>query len=214
VGKAVTEQAKELADQVQQKATQRVESGLTKGKSQVAETLHAVNQSLLISGQQLRDRNQQNVSRYVDQLADRVQRTANYLQNTDVSEIVDGTEEFARRRPALFLGGAFALGLLGARFLKSSRRQTAGSGQRAAGIAAGGGQRYGRERTVAVGQDLTAPPAQAEWAALGVEVTGTGLADVPGPGVQTQPLGESGFGRQKRPLDYGAGLGGPEASQR
>jgi len=27
-----------------------------------------------------------------------------------------------RREPALFLGGAFALGLLGARFLKSSRK--------------------------------------------------------------------------------------------
>jgi hypothetical protein len=29
-------------------------------------------------------------------------------------------EDFARRNPAVFLGGAFALGLVGARFIKSS----------------------------------------------------------------------------------------------
>jgi hypothetical protein len=209
-GKGVTEQAKELAGQVQQKATQRVESGLAKGKTQVAETLHAVNQSLLISGQQLRDRNQQNVSRYVDQLADRVQRAASYLQNTDVSEIVDSTEQFARRRPALFLGGAFALGLLGARFLKSSRRQVAGGAQRAGG-GVRSGQGYSRERTMGAEQELLAPRAQEEWAAGRADVAG--LADVR-PGAQTQPLSESGFGGQRSRLDIGLPPGGPEAAQR
>ena len=140
------QKAQDLAGQAQQKATQRVESGLAKGKSQAAETLNTVAQSLVISGQQLRERNQQGVSRFVDQAADRVQRVSNYLQKTDLSEIVDSAEQFARRRPALFLGGAFALGLLGARFLKSSRRQQE---QRTAGDSGGAtrsGQGYSRER--------------------------------------------------------------------
>jgi hypothetical protein len=34
--------------------------------------------------------------------------------------MVRNVEDFARRQPALFIGGAFMLGLLGARFLKSS----------------------------------------------------------------------------------------------
>jgi hypothetical protein len=197
----VTEQAKNLAEQVQEKATERVESGITKAKGQVAESLHALNQSLLISGQQLRDRNQQGVSRYVDNLADRVQRAADYLQKTDVSEIIDRTENFARRQPALFLGGAFALGLLGARFLKSSRRAAridewvAGSGSRGS---------Y-RERTSYAGYGVGAQPVQ-EWSAVRVEATGTGLADMPTgipAGVPLQPLGESGLARPRDPLDYG-----------
>jgi ElaB/YqjD/DUF883 family membrane-anchored ribosome-binding protein len=208
------QKAQELASQVQQKATQRVESGLTRGKVQAAETLNTVAQSLVMSGQQLRERNQEGISRFVDRTADRVQRVSNYLQNTDVSEMVDKTEEFARRRPALFLGGAFALGLLGARFLKSSRRQQeAGSGQWAAG--SGGvrsGQGYSRGRTTAVDQEVSTPRAQEEWAAGGVTVTG-GFADV-ADRPQTQPLSESGFGRQKTPLDYGIPPSGPEASQR
>jgi hypothetical protein len=218
-GAGVVEQTKqkaqELADQVQEKATQRVESGLTRGKSQAAETLSAFAQSLLISGQQLRDRNQQGVSRFVDQAADRVQRASNYLQNTDVSQIVDSTEEFARRRPALFLGGAFALGLLGARFLKSSRRQQearmAGTGYSGTGTRSGRG--YYGERTVTGEQGVSAPRAQEEWAASGVVVTG-GLADVGATDVGMETPSQPGFGRQRSPLDYGVAPGGPEASQR
>jgi hypothetical protein len=207
------QKAQELSSQVQQKATQRVESGLAKGKIQAAETLSTIAESLLVSGQQLRERNQEPVSRFVDQAADRVRRVSNYLQNTDVSEIVDSTEQFARRRPALFLGGAFALGLLGARFLKSSRRQqdkqTAGVGYSGAGTRSGQG--YSRERTVAVDQEVPTPRPQEEWAAGAADVTG--LADVAGARVQTQPLGESGFGRRGS-LDLGLPPGGPEAAQR
>ena len=35
---------------------------------------------------------------------------------------VSSTERFARREPLFFLGGAFVVGLLAARFLKSSER--------------------------------------------------------------------------------------------
>jgi hypothetical protein len=55
--------------------------------------------------------------------ADRTQDIARYLQQTDVNDMVRGVEDFARRQPLLFLGGAFAIGLLGARFLKASGSQ-------------------------------------------------------------------------------------------
>jgi hypothetical protein len=212
----VKEQAKDLAEQVQEKATQKVESGLAKGKSTVAESLHALNQSLLISGQQLRDRNQQNVSRYVDQLANKVERAASYLQNTDITEIVDRTEDFARRRPAVFLGGAFVLGLIGARFLKSSKRS--GSGQRTVG--SGEWDRgYYRERTMRYpeGPDSRfAPAGQAkeEWAAARPTVTSTDFADLPSVSTPIQPLGESGFARPRASLDFDATLEPPDASRR
>ncbi len=211
-GGSVTEKAQQLAGQVQQKATQRVESGLARGKTQAAQTLSTVAESLIISGQQLRERNQEPVSRYVDQVADRVQRVSNYLQTTDVSEIIDRTEEFARRRPALFLGGAFALGLLGARFLKSSNRGAEGGGRRAGGAPISG-RGYVRDRNVGVEQEVRTPRPEQEWAAADVGVA-EGFADLPRSGVQTQPLGESGFGRQSGSLGFSAEAGGPEATQR
>jgi hypothetical protein len=207
----VKEKAQQLAGQVQQKATQRVESGLARGKTQAAQTLTTVSESLISTGQQLRERNQEPVSRYVDQIADRVQRFSNYLQNTDISEMVDRTEEFARRRPALFLGGAFALGLLGARFLKSSKRGVE-SGARWSG--AGGVSGKGRTREGMTGIDVEVPTSQPkqEWAAAGVGVPG--LADVPDRGAQARPFGASSLSREAGHLDLGAVSGGPEASQR
>jgi hypothetical protein len=213
-GTGTMEKAQQLAGQVQQKATQRVESGLARGKTQAAETLNTLAESLITTGQQLRERNQEPVSRYVDQFADRVRRVSTYLQNTDVSEIVDSTEDFARRQPALFLGGAFALGLLGARFLKSSRRQVEARGQFASGGGAGTGQRRMREGITGIEQEVPTSRPQQEWAASGAQTSG--LADVAGAGAQGDLLGgSSGFGRERRPLVFGATPpGGPEASQR
>jgi hypothetical protein len=144
-GAGVIDQAKEkaqqLANQAQQQAGQKVESGLHRGKAQAAETLGGVAQSLRQSSQQLRDRNQ-GAGQYVERAAQQTQRLSEYLQNTDVNQIIDRAEDAARRQPALFLGGAFALGLLGARFLKSSRR---GEGQQAVGAGYSGAPRYAGE---------------------------------------------------------------------
>jgi hypothetical protein len=41
-----------------------------------------------------------------------------------VRELIEDAQRFARRQPAVFLGLSFGLGLLGARFLKSSPPQT------------------------------------------------------------------------------------------
>ncbi len=116
------DKAQQLASQAQEKAGQQVQSRLGRQKEQAANTLSSLAQSLHSSSQQLQGE-QDAVSRTIQQVADRVEGLANYLQSRDVNEIVDQVEDFARRQPALFLGGAFALGALGARFLKSSRRQ-------------------------------------------------------------------------------------------
>jgi hypothetical protein len=83
---------------------------------------------LLLSSQQLREQNHDSVSRYIERAAIQLDHAAHYLQTAEPDELVDRVENFARREPALFIGGAFALGLLGARFLKSSRRDRATAG--------------------------------------------------------------------------------------
>jgi hypothetical protein len=69
--------------------------------------------------------NQDFVSGYGDRLAEQADRAASYLRNRDLGTLVADAERFVRNQPTVAVGGAFALGLLAARFLKSSSRSSA-----------------------------------------------------------------------------------------
>jgi ElaB/YqjD/DUF883 family membrane-anchored ribosome-binding protein len=91
-------------------------------KAKVARTLSSVASSLKTSSLDMQTGDAAAIGNVVDRVADQVERAANYLERSNAEEIVGGVERFARRNPALFIGAAFAVGLLGARFLKSSSR--------------------------------------------------------------------------------------------
>jgi hypothetical protein len=117
LGRKATTGARKAATQAQSQAQQRIE----RGKADAAVTLTSVATTLLNSGMQLRGDQQEMAGEYVERAARQIERAANYVQNADLREMVDQVEDFARRRPAVFIGSAFAAGLLAARFLKSSR---------------------------------------------------------------------------------------------
>lgn len=101
-------------------AKQTVTSQVSDKKDLAADSLGAVADTLRQTGEQLRD---QNIGPFVglaSAAADQVETLSAYLRDTNVNDLVRDVEDFARRQPILFLSGAFALGLLGARFLKSS----------------------------------------------------------------------------------------------
>ena len=52
--------------------------------------------------------------------ADQAEAFANYLRETDVRQLVGNVEDFARKQPLLFVGGAFLLGLAASRFIKAA----------------------------------------------------------------------------------------------
>lgn len=119
LGRKATQGARQVATQAQSQAQSRLE----RGKAEAAITLSSVATSLLNSGTQLRDGEQAMAGEYVERAARQIERAAHFVQTADVREMVDQVEDFARRRPAMFIGSAFAAGLLAARFLKSSRSQ-------------------------------------------------------------------------------------------
>jgi hypothetical protein len=57
--------------------------------------------------------------------ADSIDHVAEFFEGKQIGDVVRDVERFARREPALFLGAAFAIGLIGGRFLKSSAPQRA-----------------------------------------------------------------------------------------
>jgi hypothetical protein len=89
-------------------------------KTQATSGLGNVSDAIRQTGHQLRSNDQEMIAGYIDRAAEQLDQFTGYLRNRDMRQIVGDVEAFARREPALFLGGAFVLGLFGARFLKSS----------------------------------------------------------------------------------------------
>jgi hypothetical protein len=107
----------------------KVRSGFDTQKGKAADGLGSMAQALRQSSEQLRQQNQDGaVSGYIATAADQVERLSGYLRSTKTKEIVANVERFARQQPALFVGGAFMLGILGARFLKSSSSASSSEG--------------------------------------------------------------------------------------
>jgi hypothetical protein len=99
---------------------ERASAGLSTQKDRATEGLGSVAQAVRQSTERLREQKHDTAAQYVEQAADQIDRLTNRLRQKDVGELVQDAQRLARRRPALFIGGAFALGLVGARFLKSS----------------------------------------------------------------------------------------------
>jgi hypothetical protein len=114
------EKAQRLVSNVQEKAVEQVHTRFDEQKQRAADSLSGVAQTLRSTTQNFQT-SQDGIGRYINEAADRVDNLAHYLHDRELNEIVDQVEDFARRQPVAFLGGAFALGILGARFLKSSQ---------------------------------------------------------------------------------------------
>lgn len=105
-----------LVGRVRDQASSQLNSQKNKATDGLGSVAHAVRGTT----QKLRDEHHDTVARYVEQAADQIERFSERLKQKDVGELVGDAQQLARRKPALFVGGAFAVGLLGARFLKSS----------------------------------------------------------------------------------------------
>jgi hypothetical protein len=93
---------------------------LTSQKTRATDTLGSVAAAIRQSSQPLRDNNQAMLADYAGKAADQLEQFSTRLRERDLTELMDDAKRFARRQPALFVGAAFAAGVLAARFLKSS----------------------------------------------------------------------------------------------
>ena len=111
----------EVVDQVQQQAGSR----LDRQKDEAAKDLQQLAGAVRHLGDELGGQQQAGpiahyAAQYGRKAADGIERLTNYLRTNDTKALVSEIESFGRRQPALLLGGAFLLGLAGARFFKSS----------------------------------------------------------------------------------------------
>jgi hypothetical protein len=126
----VADQATQKTGELAEKARATGERQLTSRKDQAARSANDLADALRQVSDQLEEGGQQRgTAQLVSTGAEQIDKIANYLRTTDVNQMIGGLEDFARRQPAIFLGGAFTLGLIGARFLKagSESRQRSGT---------------------------------------------------------------------------------------
>ena len=119
----VAGQAQEKAGQLVDQAKEQATGKLATQKDRAVDSLGTVAEALREAGKHLRENEQQSFAQYADKAAERVEQFSGNLRGKDVQTIVRDLEGYARRQPAVFLGGAFVLGLVAARFLKSTAQR-------------------------------------------------------------------------------------------
>jgi len=118
----VVDQVQDKAGQVVDQAKETVSTQVASQKDRAAESLTMLAQAIRQSGDHLRGQEQTTVAGYTDQAARYVEQLSGFLRERDVNDMLYDVERYARRNPTMFIGSAFAIGLLAGRFLKSSSR--------------------------------------------------------------------------------------------
>jgi hypothetical protein len=124
----IVDQAKHALSSVAGQARQQVTHQMDVRKEHAVEKLGDVADAIRQTSDKLKDIGP--LGDVAGRAADRIQQVATFFEGKQVTEIIRDVETFARREPAIFLGTAFALGLIGGRFLKSSPQPTSDSDSR------------------------------------------------------------------------------------
>ncbi len=132
-------QARLTPDQLAREGAIQVRQQVRRQQARVAGGLGSIAQAFREASHQLRAQDQGAVAQYATRAAEQVDHVSAHIRDRDVRQLVGEVERFARRQPTLFVGSAFAVGLLSARFLKSSSPARATMGGREPATRAHGG---------------------------------------------------------------------------
>lgn len=114
----------EFASDALQQVSARLRDAAEEQKHRAAEGLRGFAHSLHDMAGGLERNHRDIAARYTQITADQLDRTAEAVDRRDIAEMAGEVEAFARARPALFVGGAFAAGFLVARLFKSMGAET------------------------------------------------------------------------------------------
>ncbi|HEX5885025.1 MAG TPA: hypothetical protein VFY67_10850 [Pyrinomonadaceae bacterium] len=123
--------AKEATGEIVSQVQQQAGSQIALQKDNAATDLTQVVQAVRRFGESLGQEQGGPIARYAaeygDKAADSLERLSTYIREKDPKQLLNDVQNFGRRQPAILLGGAFLLGLAGARLIKSSMSMNAQS---------------------------------------------------------------------------------------
>ena len=112
---AAKEQAKRAAAQVTGQAKSTVDTRM----ADAADDIDSVADAVRKTSHEIGNENEM-VGRYGERIAEQLDGISSYLNEKGVEDVLTDLQDFARRQPAVFLGGAFMLGMVVGRFVRSS----------------------------------------------------------------------------------------------
>jgi len=219
-----TEQVTQTVSQVREQAT----TAFVEQRDRVVETINGLAEALRETGRNLSQRSDQPgvgaVSPFIDEAAERLSQSADFLREKDISGLVSEAQQLARRQPGVFLGAMFAVGIAGARLLKGAVGDDSGQSQSGSqGSTTGGsvgnstsesglGSGYGMTDDLSSGGSSGQSDYLLESAGIsgGASMSGGGIASTGMDSFEADPLGS--IGGQTSELGY-SGLGGDDLTE-
>jgi len=130
IGQQAVSQAQEQAVKIVSQAREQVTANVKSQAARGAGIATVLSSTLQDAGSQLREQDEVAVATYLDQAAGQVEQIGTMLENQDYGQLIGTVQGFARRQPVLFFAAAVAVGVVGAKFLKSSSPQSSSQQQR------------------------------------------------------------------------------------
>jgi len=119
----------EAASGIADSAGQAAETQAARGLDRATEILEQVASAVRESGNQIRPQRPE-IAGIADTGAQRIEELANTLREKEPREILDDVEQFARRQPALVIGGGLLAGLAIGRILRTGSETATPNGRR------------------------------------------------------------------------------------
>ena len=111
--------ARQAADEAQRTANAYAEQGRAAAAGGISDFASAIRRA----SDELGQRDQDLAARLVSQAASSLEDIANTVSHTSVDDVMHSMKGFARRNPAVFVGGAVLAGLAVGRFLRASNER-------------------------------------------------------------------------------------------
>lgn len=89
-------------------------------KDQIANRVGSIAETLRDTSKKFRKKDETTAAGLTDSAADQLDRMSASLRQKDLSTMLSEASDLARSHPAIFLGGAVALGFIAGRFLRAS----------------------------------------------------------------------------------------------
>ena len=144
------EDAREVAEDVKE----QVRATAAKQKDAAAQQMDGWAHALKTASDDLRGRGQDSAAAWIGQAAAGLERASGIMRERGIDDLVGTVEEFARRQPVAFIGGAVVAGFGLARLMKSSadrRRSTATDTRYGQETGTAGERRFGEGAGTAAG---------------------------------------------------------------
>lgn len=114
------QKGQQSADEIKDAAREQAESVYERQRENAANHTHTLGTVLKNAADEFDRQQQPFCSEQARKLADQTERFSQRLRDKDLRSLCRAAEDYGRREPAMFIGGAIAAGFLVTRFLRSS----------------------------------------------------------------------------------------------